>query len=183
MNLNKQYIDHGAKWGIIQFAAVTITYFMLYFVALRIAVTYGFWIIVPLTTVILVVQGLQARRFNNGALTYGDAFKTMFIAVSLSTVLFFGSSLIVKSYIVPDKAEEEKIVNIENAAKGMEDWGVDEDRIEKTIEKMEERDAKPTLVEALVQTVFFVFIYTLIVLIVAIFVKRKPKEGEIIIEQ
>jgi hypothetical protein len=183
MNLNKLYIDHGVKWGIIQFAIVAAIYFTMYFIDVRFAVTTGLWITMPISIALLVVQGLQARPIGGGVLAYGDAFKTLFIAALVSSILFVASGFIIKAYIAPEKAEEEKIVNIENAVKGMEKWNFDEDKIDLAVEKMQEKDAKPTLVDTLLGLVFFVFFDTILVLIIAIFVKKKPKDGEVIAQE
>lgn len=183
MNLNKLYLDHGVKWGIIQFVIVAAIYFTMYFIDVRFAVTTGMWITMPISIALLVVQGLRARPFGGGTLTYGDAFKTLFIAALVSSILFIASGFVIKSYIAPDKAEEEKIVNIENAVKGMEKWDFDEDKIDLAVEKMQEKDAKPSITDTLLGLLFFIFFDTILVLIIAIFVKKKPKDGELIAGQ
>lgn len=183
MNLNKLYIDHGVKWGIIQFVIVGVAYFTMYFIDVGFAVTTGMWITMPISIALLVVQGLQARPFGGGILTYGDAFKTLFIAALVSSILFVASGFVIKSYIAPEKAEEEKIINIENTIAGMEKWDMDEDKIDLVVEKMQEKDARPSVSDTLLALVFFVFFDTVLALVIAIFVKKKPKEGELIAQE
>lgn len=183
MNLNKLYIDHGVKWGLIQFIILAAVYFTMYFIDVRFAVTTGMWITMPLSIALLVVQGLQARPLDGGTLTYGNAFKTLFIAAVISSILFIASGFVIKSYVAPDKAEEEKIINIENTVAGMEKWDMDEEKIDLVVEKMQEKDAKPTITDTLLGLVFFIFFDTILALIIAIFVKKKPKEGDLIAEQ
>lgn len=183
MNLNKLYTEHGIKWGLIQFLVIGGLFFAMYFTNLEFAVGTGMWITLPISIGLLVIQGLQARKFDGSALTYGNAFKTLFFAALVSVTLFSLGNHVVKAYIAPDLAEEEKIISIRETAERMEDWGVDEERIDETIEKMEAQSAIPTIGRTLVRLVFGLFFNVIIILIVSIFVKKKKKETEVIVEQ
>ncbi len=177
--LSKQYTEHGLKWGIIQFLIVSVLFYIIYFVNLRFAVTSGMWLSLPFSISLLVIQGIQARKFNNGALSYGDAFKTLFIASVISAALFTTTHFLVKT-VSPALAEEEQAITIETTAERMAGWGMDDDKIDETIEKMEEQDASPTILQSLIMFIASSIFSTILVLIIAIFVKKKPAEEVII---
>lgn len=183
MNKAKQYTDLGFKWGIIQFIVSAAIFYVSYFVDMKFALSTVMWFTIPISITLMVIQGIQARKIDGGGLTYGDAFKTLFIAVTVSAALFLTSNYVVKAYIAPDKAEEEKIVRLEQTAKQMENWGMDEETIDKAIEKMEAKDARPTLLDTLIGFLGAVIINTLFVMVIAIFIKKKKKEEDVFITE
>ena len=179
--LSKQYNEHGLKWGIIQFLIVGVLFYVLYFVNLRFAVTSGMWVTLPISISILVIQGVQARKFNNGALSYGEAFRTLFIASVISSALFTTTNFLVKT-TNPAFAEEEQAITIEKTAERMAGWGMDDDKIDEAIEKMEEKDARPSIFDSIIFFVASSIFSTLLILIIAIFVKKKPVEKVIVVD-
>lgn len=182
MNLNKQYIDHGVKWGLIQFLIVGVVFYIIYVINIEFAVGTGRWITIPFSIALLIIQGAQARRFRNGGLKYGDAFKTLFIAGIVSSALMLTTDFIVKT-ASPSLAEQEKNITIEQTAKRMEDWGMEDDKIDEAIDRMQMQDSKPKITNTLLGLVFAAIFSAILALIVALVVKKKVKEEEIIIEE
>lgn len=178
---NKLYMNHGVKWGILQFLFSGLLYFVVYYINIRFALSTGKWLFLAISLTILVIQGLQARSIDGGWLTYGDAFKTLFIACAVSSALFVTSDFVVKT-VSPALAEEENTITIERTAEQMADWGATEEKIEETIEKMEEQSAAPTVVGSILKFVGSLLFNTILILIISIFVKKKNKNQPAVAE-
>lgn len=173
---NKPYIDFGIKWGIIVAIIYIALHYTMLFAAPDFAFSGGQLIMLGLILALMVIIGLQARKIAGGVLLYKHAYIALLFVAIVSTFIFTAADFIVKNYVDTSLVETEKKLALEKTAKMMENWGAPEDKIDETMEEMQARDFKPTVISSLGRFVGGVVINALIILIIAAIVKKKPKD-------
>lgn len=178
MNSNKPYIEHGIKWGLLAFLITGTLHFVFYLTNMEFALGNGRWVILAITIVVYVFQGLFARKISGNGLKYGQAFLTLLFTAIVSSFLFLTTDFVVKNYVDPTLVDQEKIITIRNAEMGMEKFGMAQEKIDAAIDKMHEQDFTPTVLNSLGKLFWSVLFNSVLILIVAAFIKKKPREPE-----
>lgn len=135
--------------------------------------------IVSIAAIIFVCN--RIKKENKGIIKYFDAVKMVFVALMLSYVIGASYNYIFNNFIAPEYAQEIAKVSLDKAEGLMESMGMQESDIDKAME-----EARKSSNESL-ENPLFPFIQGIMVgavvlfviaLLAAIFVQRKPVEGE-----
>ena len=148
INTKKSIIDFGLLSGIAGILITLIGY------AMGKAANPGLLLgiiafLIPIVIIVLGIRNFKIR--NNGFLKWGQSVKTGIGIALIWGLLTLAFQFILENYIDPNILEQK----IEFLRTTLEDWGLDQDSIEKNIEK--QRNQNPLLGNAL-GLLFFVFI-------------------------
>lgn len=176
MATNKDYIQHGIKWGILMVLVTSTIHYAFYFTNMKMTLNFKWLLIIMLLNIaILAITGISARKIGGGFLSFKNAYICLVIAIAISSFVSTTADFIIKN-VNPALAEEEKAKIIENTAEWMEKFGTPEEEMDKAISKMEEEDATPSIMKSVSRFFWGTIIMSLFALIIAAIVKKKPKE-------
>lgn len=176
MATNKNYIQHGIKWGAIMLLVTSTIHYALYFTNMKATLTFKWlFILILLNIVLLAITGISARKIGAGVLSFKNAFISLVIAIAVSSFVSTTADFIIKS-AKPSLAEQEKAYTIENSVEWMESFGTSEAEIDNAITKMEEQDATPSIGKSVSRFIWGTIFMSVFALIIAAIVKKKPKE-------
>jgi len=139
--------------------------------------------IVSIGAIIFVCH--RIKKENKGIIKYFDATKMVFVALMISYVIGISYNYIFNNFIAPEYAQQIAKVSIDKAEAMMESMGMEESIIDKTMEEARTKSKEslenpfmPFLQSIMVGAV----VLFVVALLAAIFVQRKPKEGEFLYE-
>ncbi len=129
--------------------------------------------------VIFVCNRIKAE--NKGIIKYFDAVKLVFVSFMLAYVISSSYNLIFNNFIAPEYNQEIAKVSLDKATELMESAGMPESKIDETInearQEVEKNLANPFIpfLQGIMMGAVGLFV---VALLAAIFVQRKPVEGE-----
>jgi hypothetical protein len=176
MSSNKQYIDHGIKWGLIMGLALgvftNIISIVNFDLMLNPFVSYSI-VIINFVVFLLLLRmiGKTARAFT-GFITVNQAFTTMLVAVlvhvATTSVIYYGVEALTK-----EKKEARMIEIKKKMVDDMEAKGMDDEQIEKSMAMMDKfTGASSTMM--ILGFVLRLIIDLAIAYIIASMIKRLP---------
>ncbi|MEW6470073.1 MAG: DUF4199 domain-containing protein [Bacteroidota bacterium] len=161
-------------------ALAGIAFFVLLYV-LGVEYTAKWWVGILIFVIMITLDVLLALRMKKKSgmqvITYWQAFFAVVIMMAVGTVLSSGFQTLMTRVIDPDYQENMKNAVIKNTVEFMENMGVPQEEIDKTIDDMikgfdEQRDLTPA---AVLKGIFFSLIWFAVFgFIMAIFVRKKP---------
>lgn len=135
--INKDfYIKNGLIYGFISIIYLMITYLM----GVK-AMTSGWNSLIQIIVFmgLFVFIGLQARKELGGYITFGDAFKAIFLSFALGSFLYLLFNFVLNTVINPSLPAQLFEEGVHTATSIMEKFGMSEDDIEKTYDTMMEQ--------------------------------------------
>lgn len=139
--------------------------------------------IVSIVAIIFVCH--RIKKENKGIIKYFDATKMVFVALMISYVLGSTYNYIFNSFIAPEYAQQIAKVSLEKTESMLEGFGMKESDLDVAMEeartKSKESLEKP-LMPFLQSIMVGGVVLFVVALLAAIFVQRKPKEGDFLYE-
>ena len=172
--INKDfYIKHGLIYGVISIVYLMITYLL----GVK-AMTSGWNSAIQLVVFIglFVFIGLEARKINGGFISFGEAFKAIFLSFALGSFLYLLFNFVLNTVINPSLPGQLFEEGVKTATSMMEKFGMSEDDIEKTYDQMmEQKDSvydSFTLTGFLLSYVYFLAIGSIGIAIASLIAKK-----------
>ena len=168
------YIKHGLIYGV-----VTITYLMITYIMGIGAMVSGWNSAIQFAMAIglFVFIGIEARKLSGGFINFGEAFKAIFLSFALGSFLFLLFNFVLNTVIDPSLPGQLFEEGVKSAISVMENFGMDEDTVEKTYDQMMESKDKVydsfTLSGFLLSYVYTLAIGAIGIAISALIVKKK----------
>jgi hypothetical protein len=135
--------------------------------------------VVSLGAIIFACNRIKVE--NKGIIKYFDAVKLVFVTLILAYIIGSSYNFIFNNFIAPEYTQEIIKVSLEKATDFMESMGMPESEIDKAMDKARQ-DAQEALEKPLfpfLQSIMLGAVALFVVaLLAAIFVQRKPAEGE-----
>lgn len=103
----------------------------------------GQWLDFIIGIALLCYFTIQIRNKEGGFISFGDAFKAIFIMALVGSLIGYIWQIILFEVLDPGMADRVKEVAISAAEKSMEAFGAPEDVMDKELAKMEEQDFSP----------------------------------------
>ncbi|WP_291724183.1 DUF4199 domain-containing protein [Bernardetia sp.] len=129
----------------------------------------------------IVLVSYLLKKNTQGVIKYFDAVKLVFVALMVSFAIGSTYNLVFNNFIAPEYNEEIGRVTLEKTQSMMESMGMPEDAVDEAIEEarkgLKEAKENPYLpfLQGLMTGAVVLFVISLLA---AIFVQRKPKDGE-----
>ncbi|KAB1069403.1 DUF4199 domain-containing protein [Tamlana haliotis] len=139
------------------------------------------WLMMLIIPLVIVGFGIfstaKAKSFNNGFLTFKQAFSSYFITVAIGIMISTLVTVVIFNFIDPEAAVETKNILVENTATMMKNSGAPTETIAEKITEIESQDtfAIGVQLKSLAQSLIF---FAVIGLIVAAALKKSNPEAE-----
>lgn len=174
-NINPIWLRYGILFGI-----VSIIFSLIFFYVFPIGLGKQGIFSLVLMVVFLVLAGQAEKKENFGVLSYGEAFKTTFLAGFSGLVISGLFTIILMNLIDPSLVEKMTEQTIEMTRSMMESFGLPEDQVEQAMD-----DAEGKMAEAYtpLNQILSIFQYAILALIfaaiVSIFIKKDADPSKI----
>lgn len=129
---------------------------------------------------------IRIKKENQGVIKYFDAVKMVFVALMLSYVIGSSYNFVFNNFIAPEYTEQIAKESLNKAESLMESMGMPESEVDKAMEEARVESQKslespfmPFLQSIMVGAV----VLFVVALLAAIFVQRKPVEGEFLYDE
>ncbi len=123
----------------------------------------------------------RIKKENKGIIKYFDAAKMVFVSLMLSYVIGSTYNYVFNAFIAPEYAQEIAKVSLQKAETMLEGFGMKESDLDKAMEEARTKSRESLenpLIPFLQGIMAGAVVLFVVALLAAIFVQRKPKEGE-----
>jgi len=170
------FLNHAAKWGIINGAIGIFIYVILYVVDYSLMVNWKFGIVGLVIGVSVISYAVvDYRNSIGGFLSYGKAWQYSFVAFAIGGII--STIFMILLYNVIDTELPAKLVDVsmDNARSMMENFGMPADQVDTEVEKTRERTENQfKITGTLMGYGISLVIFAILSCVTAIFGRRNP---------
>jgi uncharacterized membrane protein (DUF106 family) len=130
-------------------------------------------LLIVLYFALVIYSGINYRNQIGGYISYGKAFQHSFIVLAIGGLVSIIFSILLYSVIDPELPQKLTDVTVENTEKMLEGFGVPEDKMEESLDKIRESTPKSfSPVGQLINYLWAILVYAVISAITSLFVKK-----------
>lgn len=170
-------IRYGLILGVVNILLAVFGYIM----GVEFAMSYYAIISSVVSIVAIIFVCIRIKKENQGVIKYFDAVKMVFVALMLSYVIGTSYNFVFNNFIAPEYTEQIAKESLNKAEALLENMGMQESDIDAAMEEAR-RESKKSLESPLMPFLQSIMIGAVVLFVIAllaaIFVQRKPVEGE-----